>query len=38
MNLLDQLRSMTIVVADTGDIDSSASSRPRWPRGRTFPR
>jgi transaldolase len=29
MNLLDQLRSMTIVVADTGDIESIALYKPR---------
>ena len=29
MNLLDQLRSMTVVVADTGDIESIAQYRPR---------
>ncbi len=29
MSLLDQLRTMTVVVADTGDIDSIARHRPR---------
>jgi transaldolase len=29
MNLLDQLRSMTVVVADTGDIESIARLQPR---------
>ncbi|MGC8644111.1 MAG: transaldolase [Isosphaeraceae bacterium] len=29
MNLLDQLRAMTVVVADTGDIESIARYRPR---------
>ena len=29
MNLLDQLRAMTVVVADTGDIESIAQFRPR---------
>ncbi len=29
MNLLDQLRSMTVVVADTGDIESIAQYKPR---------
>ena len=29
MNLLDQLRSMTVVVADTGDIESIAQYQPR---------
>jgi transaldolase len=29
MNLLDQLRTMTVVVADTGDIESIAQYRPR---------
>jgi transaldolase len=29
MNLLDQLRSMTVVVADTGDIESIARAQPR---------
>ena len=29
MNLLDQLRSMTVVVADTGDIQSIAQYQPR---------
>jgi transaldolase len=29
MNLLDQLREMTVVVADTGDIDSIARYQPR---------
>src|SRR3954451_19068268 len=29
MNLLDQLRAMTVVVADTGDIESIAQYQPR---------
>lgn len=29
MNLLDQLRKMTVVVADTGDFESIAQYRPR---------
>src|SRR5271155_4997840 len=29
MNLLDQLRTMTVVVADTGDFESIAQYRPR---------
>src|SRR3954449_5381512 len=29
MNLLDQLRAMTVVVADTGDIEAIAQYQPR---------